>query len=196
MADETDSLNVAKEEPKQSGGSFFWELVKVVLIAAMIIIPVRYFLVQPFQVKGASMEQNFSDGNYLVIDEISYRFEEIQRGDVIVFRYPGDPREYYIKRVIGLPGETVKIQNGETWICNREHPDCFALDESAYLKPHERTPGNKEFEVDPGNYFVMGDNRNASSDSRSWGELPRDMVIGQVLLRVFPDFGLISGAHY
>ncbi len=196
MNEQSAKMDDPRPASKQSGGSFFWELVKVVLIAAMIIIPVRYFLVQPFQVKGASMEQNFSDGNYLVIDEISYRFQEIERGDVIVFRYPGNPREYYIKRVIGLPGETVKIQNGEVLICNSDHPDCFALDESEYLKPHERTPGNKAFEIDPGNYFVLGDNRNASSDSRSWGELPRDMIIGKVLLRVFPDFGLIPDTHY
>ncbi len=196
MVTETKKYRIESQEPKPSGGSFFWELIKVVLIAAMIIIPVRYFLVQPFQVKGASMEQNFSDGNYLIIDEISYRFREIERGDVVVFRYPGNPREYYIKRIIGLPGETVKIQNGEVLVCNDDHPDCFSLDESSYLKPHERTPGNKKFEVDPGNYFVLGDNRNASSDSRSWGELPRDMIIGKVLLRVFPDFGLIPDMHY
>jgi signal peptidase I len=187
------------DEPKhiaKSAGSFFWELIKVVLIAAMIIIPIRYFLAQPFEVKGASMEQSFSDGNYLVIDEISYRFKEIERGDVIVFRYPGNPREYYIKRVIGLPGETVKIQNGDVFVCNQQFPDCFKLDETNYLKPRERTPGNKVFEVDPDNFFVLGDNRSASSDSRSWGELPRQDIVGKVLLRVFPDFGFIPTPPY
>src|SRR5665811_413934 len=90
-----------------------WETVKVVAISLAIIIPVRYFLIQPFYVKGASMESSFHDHEYLIIDEISYRFRAIERGEVIVFRYPLNPQEYFIKRVIGLPGEGVQIKDGQ-----------------------------------------------------------------------------------
>jgi signal peptidase I len=83
-----------------------WEFLKIVIVSLLIILPIRYFIIQPFYVKGASMEPNFHDREYLIIDEISYRFNEPQRGQVIVFRYPNNPQEYFIKRVIGLPGDT------------------------------------------------------------------------------------------
>src|SRR5680860_453257 len=95
---------------------FVWEIIKVVSISLAIILPIRYFLIQPFYVKGASMEPNFHDREYLIVDEISYRFREPARGDVIVFRYPENPEEYFIKRIIGLPGESLEIMNGGVYL--------------------------------------------------------------------------------
>src|SRR5665811_1655226 len=97
---------------------FVWEIVKVVSISLAIILPVRYYLIQPFYVKGASMEPNFHDQEYLIVDEISYRFKAPERGQVIVFRYPRNPQEYFIKRVIGLPNEDVQIRDGQVVIYN------------------------------------------------------------------------------
>lgn len=162
----------------------FWEVVKVVVISLAIIFPVRYFLVQPFFVIGASMEPNFQSGNYLIIDELSYRLRPPERGEVIVFKYPHNPKEYYIKRIIGLPGETVAVKNGKIAIKNAENLEGFILDESEYISEYtgrdtERTLGENE-------YFVLGDNRDASSDSRTWGALPKDLIVGRAWVRVFP----------
>ncbi len=126
------------------------------------------------------MEPNFDNGQYLVVNEIGYRFESPERGDVIVFKFPLDPSQFYIKRVIGLPGETVAIKDGQVLI-NGEY-----LDESVYLPEGTFTPGEMEITLEAGEYFVLGDNRNASSDSRQWGVLPEENIIGQVWLRAWP----------
>jgi signal peptidase I len=98
--------------------AFLVELVQVLLISLAIVLPVRYFLVQPFSVKGASMEPNFYEREYLIIDALSYRLRHPVRGEIVVFRPPNDRHDYYIKRVIGLPGETVEIMNGKVKIYN------------------------------------------------------------------------------
>jgi len=162
------------------------EFVQIAVISAAIIIPIRYFLVQPFYVKGASMEPNFYDREYLIIDEISYRFEEPVRGETVVFRYPKDPSEFFIKRVIGLPGETVEVSGGLVTIYNDEHPNGLALDETVYLPEGTVTSGTKKVTLGAGEYFVLGDHRDASSDSRVWGVLPRADIIGRVWLRGLP----------
>lgn len=177
-------------ESRSSGllaiGSFFWELIKVFLIAVAIIIPIRYFLVQPFFVRGASMEPNFEEGEYLVIDELSYRFREPQRGEVIVFHYPENPSQYFIKRIIGLPGETVRVENGRVIIQNSQYPQGAVLDESSYLSSSVRTGGNLTTQLGSDEYFVMGDNRPASSDSRTWGSLKKNLIVGRAWIRAFP----------
>jgi len=165
---------------------FIWEVFKIVVISLAIIIPIRYFLIQPFFVKGASMEPNFDNGQYLVIDEISYRFNEPQRGEVVVFKYPLDPSQHYIKRIIGLPGEGVEIRNGQVYIYNPTFPQGILLDESAYLPPGTVTRGEMRIKLGKDDYFVIGDNRGASSDSRQWGALPRDNIVGRVWLRAWP----------
>ena len=167
--------------------AYVFELVKVVVISLAIIIPIRYYLIQPFYVKGASMEPSFYDKEYLIIDEISYRFHEPARGDIVVFRYPVNPEEFFIKRVIGLPGEKVQIKDGFVYIYNQAHPDGFQLEEK-YLPPALRTYGlNQELTVLGGNeFFVLGDNRNASKDSRSFGAVDKKFITGRVLLRGWP----------
>ena len=165
---------------------FILELVKITLISLAIVIPVRYFLVQPFYVRGASMEPNFYDRDYLIINEISYRFTEPSRGDVVVFKYPLNPREYFIKRIIGLPGETIEIKEGKVKIYNKLYPQGIVLDESSYLFPGTKTGGNLKISLGPDEYYLLGDNRNASLDSRSFGPVPRKNIIGKVLLRGWP----------
>jgi len=166
---------------------FVWEIAKVTAISLAIILPVRYYLIQPFYVKGASMEPNFYDHEYLIIDELSYRFTPPERGQVVVFRYPHNPQEYFIKRVIGLPGETVQIKDGNIWIFNADFPNGFVITED-YLPDDLVTYGQSDEKVAVGQdeYFVLGDNRNASKDSRNFGPVSKNFITGKVLLRGWP----------
>src|SRR3989338_386795 len=179
-------------------GEFIVELVKVVLISLVIILPVRYYLVQPFYVKGASMEPTFLDHEYLLIDEISYRFEKPKRGEVVVFRYPRDPRQFFIKRIIGLPGETVHIKNGYITITRSGSSEEQVINES-YLGSEIVTNGELSVTVPAGYYFLMGDNRNASLDSRNFGPVAERYIVGRVWLRAWPfdrwmTFGYSDGS--
>ena len=173
---------------------FGWELFKVVVISLAIIIPVRYYLIKPFYVKGASMEPTFFDHEYLIINEISYHFEEPQRGDPVVFRYPLDTRQHFIKRVIGLPGETVHISGGEIRVSNDAHPEGVVLDE-IYLAQGIVTHGEIEVTLGSDQYYLLGDNRVASLDSRVFGPVDRSLIVGKTLLRGWPldRVGLVTG---
>lgn len=176
--------------------SFIWEIFKIIIIALLIVIPIRYFLFQPFFVRGQSMEPNFENGDYLIINEISYRFSAPKRGEVIVFKYPNNPTQRYIKRIIGLPGETVEIKGGSIIIYNREEKQ--TLDESDYLSSNVQTPGDIRVSLNDGEFFVLGDNRLLSSDSRRWGPLRRENIIGKVFLRAWPftTFAKIENPAY
>ena len=169
--------------------SFTWEVAKIVIIALAIVVPIRYFLFQPFFVKGQSMEPNFDDGDYLIIDELTYRLRSPERGEVIVFRYPADPSQRYIKRIIGLPGETIGIDDGKVLVSN-DGENFEVLDESAYLESSVQTAGDMVLTLESDQYFVLGDNRAVSSDSRRWGPLQRENIIGRVYLRAWPVTGL------
>lgn len=162
----------------KKAGLFIFEIVKVVLISLAIILPIRYFLVQPFYVEGASMEPSFYNKEYLIIDEISYRFADPQRGEVIILKNPGDRRFYFIKRVIGLPGEKLAVLNGRVFINDKQLVETyiknFSIDDYGPI-----TLASDE-------YFVMGDNRSNSSDSRYFGALKRKDVIGRVWVRGWP----------
>ncbi len=164
---------------------FIWETSKIVIIALLIVIPIRYFIFQPFFVRGQSMEPNFQNGNYLIVDEISYRLRNPQRGEVIVFKYPMNPSQRYIKRIVGLPNETVEIQDGKVSVYNQNGVPQI-IDEFNYLPESIQTLGNIELKLADSEYFVLGDNRPLSSDSRRWGVLPRENIIGRVFLRVWP----------
>ncbi len=164
--------------------SFFWETLKLAVVSLAIIVPIRYFVVQPFFVLGASMEPTFQNGDYLIIDEISYRLGEPARGNVVVFRYPYNPQQYYIKRIVGLPGEIISIHDKGITVKNKENPDGFLLRES-YL-PYSDTYGNMTTALGSDEYFVLGDNREASSDSRRWGPLKKKFITGKVWIRAFP----------
>lgn len=164
--------------------SFVWEIAKIVIIALLIVVPIRYFIFQPFFVRGQSMEPTFENGDYLIIDEISYRFREPLRGEVVVFKYPNNPSQRYIKRIIGLPGETIEIDDGKIIIYKNGKTE--VLDESNYLPGFLETPGDVNLSLDENEYFVLGDNRISSADSRRWGPLPKENIVGRVFLRAWP----------
>lgn len=158
-----------------------WEIVKFVVIVLIVVVPIRTYVAQPFIVSGNSMYPSFNSNEYLIIDELSYHFRQPERGEVIVFKYPKMPQTHFIKRVIGLPGETVIIKNGEVIIDNGQKQE--KLTES-YLA--ESFQANFEIKLLPDEYFVMGDNRAVSLDSRSWGPLESKFITGRVLVRLFP----------
>lgn len=163
-----------------------WEIIRVVGLSLVIAFSIRYFIAQPFIVRGASMEPNFEDREYLVIDEVSFYLRAPERGEVIVFRYPRDPRQFFIKRVIGLPGERVETKDGRIKIFNEQFPEGFILEEP-YLVPLARpTHPNLSVTLGQEEYFVMGDNRDFSSDSRVWGALDKKFITGRVVLRAWP----------
>lgn len=169
--------------PEERSDSFFTELLKFVVIAAVIVLPVRLFVAQPFIVSGESMSPTFENGEYLIVDELSYRLAAPERGDVVIFRYPRNPSEFFIKRIIGLPGETVVIQGGAVSI-KQTDGTVITLPE-----PYVKNTGNgrdSTYEVDQNSYFVMGDNRPESSDSRVWGLMPKDNLIGRAIVRLLP----------
>lgn len=162
--------------------SFILETGKIALVALVLVAGFRLFVFQPFLVRGASMEPNFHNWDYLIVDEISYRFGNPERGDVVVFKYPNDPSQRYIKRIIGLPGETVEVEDGRVAVFYGEEK--ISLDGKDYFSFD--TPGAIRMTLLENEYFVMGDNRHQSSDSRSWGSLPGDLIIGRVFVRLVP----------
>jgi signal peptidase I len=179
---------------------FIKETAYIVVVSLVIILPIRAFVAQPYIVSGDSMDNTFQNGNYLIINEISYRFSEPKRGDVIVFKVPPSGLElqklpstktvYYIKRIIGLPGDTVEINGDEVKIYNNEYPSGKVLSEP-YININKSvfspfTEIKQKVVLKDGEYYVMGDNRHNSSDSRLWGTLPRANIVGKSFLRLFP----------
>ena len=169
--------------PQENSENFFTELLKFILIAAAIVFPIRLFIAQPFIVSGASMDPAFSNGQYLIVDEISYRLQSPDRGDVIIFRYPKNPKEFFIKRIIGLPEETVSIK-GDAVTITKKDGSKLELSEPYVINHGNGSAESHQLKADE--YFVMGDNRPESSDSRVWGTLPRDNIIGRAFIRLLP----------
>lgn len=159
------------------------EIILLVILAAVIVVPIRIFVAQPFVVDGESMYPTFKNADYLIVDELSYRFSDPKRGDVIVFRYPNNPSIFYIKRIIGLPGETVQIERGVVAI-TRTDGETITFAEP-YVANEDASYDQKST-LGADQYFVMGDNRPRSSDSRVWGPLPREDIMGRAFVRVFP----------
>jgi len=169
---------------------FLFDALKILLVALAIVIPVRLFLFQPFVVNGSSMEPNYHSGDYLIIDELTYRMEKPQRDQIIVFKYPLNTAEKYIKRIIGLPGETVELKGGYVYITNA-NGKITELNEDQYISSSTRSAWVNNLNYGPriigaNEYFVMGDNRNYSSDSRIWGLVPETDIIGKVSVRLSP----------
>lgn len=169
----------------------WWEAIKFALILLVIIIPFRLYIAQPFIVHGQSMDNTFKENDYLIIDEASYLFRQPERGEVIVFKNPVNKSQYFIKRVIGLPGETVRVHSGKTTVITKE---------GKTLNLKEDYLGSKNFidayrKLGPEEYFAMGDNRQVSWDSRFWGALPQELIKGRALLRLYPltSIGYLPG---
>lgn len=169
------------------------EIAVVVVLVVLIVLPIRIFIAQPFVVDGESMFPTFKNADYLIVDELSYRFHAPARGDVVIFRYPNDPSVFYIKRLIGLPGETVHIDHGVVTVTKTDG-STVTLDENYVV--NEDATYNGATTLGDGQYFAMGDNRPRSSDSRVWGVLPRANIVGRAYLRIFPfnNAGVLPGA--
>ena len=197
--------NFEEENGYQGVGSFIIEIVKIFILAFLIIVPIRLFLFQPFFVQGDSMYPTYENGEYLIINELGYKrttigigekefftvdyFKELERFDVAVFRYPKDPDKYFIKRVVGLPGEKVEIKDGKVKIYNSENPNGLMLNEEEHLTDKILTANavhESPWQLEEDEYFMMGDNRGGSSDSRLWGPLSKNEVIGRAIFRAWP----------
>lgn len=173
---------------KPSRIKVFFENVAYIIAAVILALLVQQFLVKPFIVNGASMDPTLKTGDYLLIDRLSYRLHAPQRGDVVIFKAPPEPDKYFVKRIIGLPGETVRIEGSKVTIINKTYPKGIILKESFIVHPSKDTLMN--INVPENQYFVMGDNRAGSYDSRSWGPLPYENISGRALLRLLPLKGL------
>jgi signal peptidase I len=171
-----------EKSPKKSFKQEALELLRFTLIVLAIVIPIRVFIAQPFIVNGESMIPTLENGDYLIIDQISYTQRDPERGEVIVFRFPTNQRRFLIKRIIGLPGEIINI-NGSKITATQENGTVIQLEED-YVNDNFSSYG--EYNLGPDEYFVMGDNRQKSSDSRSWGPLKKDLIVGKTFLRLFP----------
>lgn len=173
---------------KENFSSFIKEVVKFTLIAVIIVVPIRTYVAQPFIVSGPSMNPTFVSGEYLIVDQITYRFREPQRGDVIIFKYPLNTKTYFIKRIVGLPGETLSVRKGVVEI------DGVVVEDPNAKQP---IPTGDNFDITLGEteYFVMGDNRAESSDSRIWGPLEKKYIVGRPILSLFPlsKIGIFPG---
>lgn len=199
-SEQLNSLEI-ENNPTKDFLYFIYDLMKTGIIVFLIAFCLRYFAVQPFIVDGESMMPNFVNNEYLLAEKISYIVGQPKRGDAIIFRYPGNPSINYIKRIIGLPGETVIITENKVTIKNKDFPDGMNLSESyipsaALTLPPESNQFEKTLGIDQ--YFVMGDNRQHSSDSREWGVLPKTNIIGRAWLTVVPikNFGVQKRVTY
>lgn len=200
-SEELNNMEV-ENNPAKDFMYFMFDLLKTGVIVFVIAFCLRYFAVQPFVVDGESMLPTYVNNEYILAEKVSYLTGEPKRGDVIVFHYPGNPSVSYIKRIIGLPGDTVSIADNSVKIINNTYPTGFALNET-YLPTSDLTlisEGNGTMKKTLGDkeYFVMGDNRQHSSDSREWGILPRANIIGRSWLTVLPfnKFGIHNHISY
>lgn len=185
-------VTIAPPRPKLQRWTAFRETLDLIILIGAIYALVNLATVR-FIVQGPSMEPNFETGQFLIVSRVNYLIDDPSRGDIVVFHYPGNPDEDYIKRVIGLPGQTVEIRDTSVYV------DGELLDEPYINEPctDGRCP-DEAWELGPDEYFVMGDNRNRSSDSRSFGPVLREFIVGEVLVRYWPpeDWGLVRQIAY
>lgn len=175
--------------------TFLKEVLQFALIVLVIVLPIRFFIAQPFIVSGESMDSTFDNGNYLIVDELNYRFNNPKRGDVVIFKYPYDQSRYLIKRLIGLPSETVQMKNGIITIKNKDGE--LTLSEPYLDSKNNLLYGDLKITLQDDEYFVLGDNRIASSDSRIWGPLQKNLIVGRPFIRLFPfnRIGILPGSY-
>lgn len=177
-------------------GVFLLDIVETVVIALAIFVVIYLFAAQPHQVRGASMQPNFQNGEYILTDKISYKFRNPERGEVVIFRAPKNQELDYIKRVVGLPGEHVKIEKGNIYINGKNLTESYLPHEPIFTGTFLQE--GQENILGEGEFFVMGDNRNHSSDSRDWGPIIKDLIVGKAILRYWPvnEIGFINKPPY
>ena len=175
---------------------FVYDVFKTVATVLGVAFMIRFFLIQPFYVSGPSMNPTFENNQYIIVDQVTYHFRAPRRGDVIVFKWPQNVAISFIKRIIGTPGETVEVKNGRVYIYNQQNPNGVLLTEK-YLNG-VTTPTDTRRTLGKDEYFVMGDNRHNSSDSRIWGPVARHLIVGKVWVVIYPfeDFRSVPGVSY
>ncbi len=174
-----------------------FEILKVIVAVFVVAVIIRYVLFQPFIVEGSSMEPNFHNGEYIIVEKINYHLHAPKRGDVIVMEYPGNTSIDYIKRIIGLPGETIMIKDGNVYVDGNKLTESYLLpNQTTTIGGSNTTPYQITLTSDQ--YFMMGDNRDHSSDSRDWGVLTKDKIIGKAAIVLYPsrDFHAIAAPSY
>jgi len=179
------ALNPAPAPPRKSGGIGLW--VRDLLISAATSVLIITFLYQPVRVEGTSMLPRLEDRDRLFINKFVYRVAAIERGDVVVFRYPRDPEKSYIKRVIALPGDRLRIDRGQVWVNGKRLIESYVPEEFADSR------SMAEMVVPQDSYFMMGDHRSISSDSREFGPVDRDLIYGKAVFVYWParDAGVV-----
>ncbi len=185
------------QSPLKRVAVFFLDFLETIVVALSIFVIVYLFLFQPHEIKGISMEPNFHDGEYILTDKISYRFQKPARGQVIIFKSPGNPDIDYVKRIIGLPGDTVKVEEGYVYVNGQQLPETYLQDKTTILGNGFLSEG-QEITVPENHLFVFGDNRPHSSDSREFGPIDEKSIIGKAYLRYWPftRLGLIPKQNY
>jgi len=178
-------------------GVFLLDFIETIVIALAFFVLIYFFLMQPHQVKGNSMYANFHDGEYVLTEKVSYYFNDPQRGDVVVFKSPLNVEQDYIKRVLAIPGDTIKISQGKIYINNKELKEPY-LPSDSFTLPASFLTENKEITVPEGKFITIGDNRNHSSDSREWGYVKKEDIIGRSFFRYWPinKMGIIPKVNY
>ncbi len=169
-----------------------FELAKGIFIFLAIIVLIHFFIATIFVVEGPSMEPNFHNKQYIIVEKISYLVSEPVRGDVVVIKFPGDPEnQKYIKRIIGLPGDALEIKNGKVYINEQ-------LLQEFYIPQNVETTPNQKIILKKDEYFIMGDNRPNSNDSRAWGVCPKKNIIGRAWMIIIPvnDLSLMPHVDY
>lgn len=179
FTEDTNTLDTPRENEKKKHGMYLGEILESVAIAVILAVIIRFFLFQPFYIPSGSMEPTLKPGDRIIVNKLIYRYSQPKRGDIMVFKYPRDPARDFIKRTVGLPEETIEIKDSKVYINNKEIPQPF-------LEPGLKFGSFGPVEVPEGSYFMMGDNRNNSEDSRVWGTLPRENIVGKAMFIYWP----------
>lgn len=159
------------------------KILKIITISIIIVFPIRYFLIQPFIIEGSSMEPSFKNGDYIIIDKISYLFKKPKRGEIIIFKMPS--KKIFIKRTIGLPSETIQIKNGDIFVYSKNKDQWIKLAEK-YILPNTKNFPEMKIVLNDNEYFVLGDNREESADSRSFGAVSSKNIVGRFFIKLWP----------
>jgi len=183
---ETDYLRYQDDSPQPTFKSHIIELFQTLVVFAAIGTAIYWLVAQPHKVSGSSMFPNFKDGDYIITDKVTYRFSKPARGDIIVFKNPRDKSQDFIKRIIGLPGDHFRLQNGNVYLNGKQLKEPYLRD-GITTNPEAFIQEGEEITVPDGKLLVLGDNRPQSSDSRDWGFIEYSEIIGRVFLRYWPS---------